>query len=119
MIDQDAKIVVVDDEPEILHVICEVLDDDGFQTVCMERPDPSIAERAEVSVYLLDLMLPGMSGIELAGQLKARGAEGHMIAMSASADMLRAARNSGLFDDVLSKPFDLVQLLDRVEAYAS
>lgn len=116
---QDGVVVVVDDEPEILSVICEVLDDDGFRTVCLEHPDPAIAEQASPSLYLLDLMLPGMSGIEYAQALRARGANVPMIAMSASADMLLRARESGLFDDVLAKPFDLAQLLDRVESYAA
>ena len=112
---------MVDDEREILDIICQVLDDDGFNVVCMDNPRSVIeAEDAlEASLYLLDLMLPGMSGIQLAGKIRQKDeGKAPIIAMSASADMLRRARESGYFDDILSKPFDLSELLNRVELYA-
>lgn len=118
---RDGTVVIVDDEPEILDIICDVLDEDGFRVVCAENPARFMEIEAEVRacLYLLDLMLPGMDGIQLAQVLRDhQTGQIPMIAMSASADMLRRARDSGLFNDFLAKPFDLTELLDRVEEYA-
>jgi CheY-like chemotaxis protein len=72
------------------------------------------------ALFLVDVMLPGMSGIELAEQLRAGGfARTPMIAMSASPGMLRAAAESRLFQEILPKPFDLTTLLDCVGRFAA
>lgn len=120
--ERDGTVVVVDDEPEILDIICDVLDEDGFHVVCAENPARFMEIESEVDacLYLLDLMLPGMDGIQLAKLLRShQTGKVPMIAMSASSDMLSRARDSGLFDDYLPKPFDLMELLDRVEGYAT
>lgn len=79
-----------------------------------------VTQSAHPDVFLLDLMLPGMSGIDLARRLRDLGyLREPMIAMSASPRMLNAANRSGLFQETLAKPFDLSTLLDTVERYAS
>ena len=59
-------------------------------------------------------MLPGMSGIEVAGQLRTRGFTTPIIGISASRLMLEVATGSGLFDDIVYKPFDLHELVDCI-----
>jgi DNA-binding response OmpR family regulator len=113
-------VVVVDDERELLDMICQVLDEDGFEVLCMEHPRRVVEmDDLHARLYLLDLMLPGMSGIQLAECIRqSEDANTSIVAMSASSDMLGRAQDSGFFDDVLPKPFDLSELLDRVETYA-
>lgn len=111
-------IVVVDDEPGILDTLCEVLEMEGYLTACVERPHDTggIASRRRPDLFLIDLMLPGMDGIALARCLRAEGfQETPMIAMSASNEMVRAAKQSGLFQEAIAKPFDIDSILDSVE----
>jgi CheY-like chemotaxis protein len=114
-------VVVVDDEPGILSVVCEVLEDDGYKVVCLSRPQ--MAEELDIAtpqLFILDMMMPGLSGIALARQLRRyRFSDTPMIAMSASSTMLRAAEDSHLFQGTLPKPFELNRLLDLAERYAS
>lgn len=115
-------IVVVDDESEILELVSVLLREEGYEVLSLGDPGLVADLTADVHpcLYLLDLMLPTMSGIELARQLRGDGhAEIHMIAMSASGGLLSSARTTGLFDGTLSKPFELLDLLDMVERYAA
>ncbi len=116
------SIVVVEDEKDVLSLLCDVLESDGFEVIGLGRPDE--VERMDSppnpDMFLLDLMLPGMNGIDLARRLRACGyADEPIIAMSASPRMLNLASRSGLFQETISKPFDLSTLLDTVERCAS
>lgn len=115
----DPRIVVVDDEPDVLELVCEVLEEDGFDVIPVEHPE-RIHKYAGVrpALMLIDIMLPGRSGIQLAESLRSDGyGDVPMVAMSASRGMLDAAERSGLFQATLPKPFDLDELLDCVDLF--
>ena len=111
-------IVIVEDEPDILDMVTDVLELEGFDVIAFNRPfDPSTL-RIDPDLFVVDLMLPGQSGIELAKRLRWQGFRSvPMIAMSASSKMLRAAEQSGLFQALLAKPFDLLRLLQMIETH--
>lgn len=116
-----ATVVVVDDEPGVLRVVCEVLEDDGYEVICLSHPQlAKELDEGAAKLFILDVMMPELSGIELAAELRHQGFE-HipMIAMSASSAMLRAAEASHLFQSTLPKPFELARLLDLAELYVS
>jgi DNA-binding response OmpR family regulator len=113
-------VVVVDDEPDVLHILCEVLEEAGLQVLCLDHPKQarSLDDSMSPCLFLIDLMLPEENGIRLAEELRAHAFDSvPMIAMSASSDMVRAAWASGLFQDTLSKPFDLDQVEKIVERH--
>ena len=117
-----SMVVVVEDDPDILELVCEVLEAEGFAVVALATPDVerihAIAPRP--AALLLDLMLPGMSGVDLAAQLRATSLpDTPLIAMSASRLMLEVARGSGCFQELLAKPFNLSALLKAVERCAT
>jgi two-component system alkaline phosphatase synthesis response regulator PhoP len=115
-------VVIVDDEPDVLELIHEVLCEEGLPVIAVAQPDRAINVATETipRLFLVDLMLPGCDGIELARRLRQMGLEQTpMVAMSASKGMLTAARTSDLFDDTLAKPFDLNALLDCVDRLAN
>jgi CheY-like chemotaxis protein len=115
-------IVVVDDEPDLRNVLCEMLEDDGYEVISLSRPSRVLELEPEEmpTVFLLDLMLPGMSGIELAGRIREGPFAGtSIIAISASAVMLRLATESGLFNATMQKPFDIDDLLGSVRTFAA
>jgi CheY-like chemotaxis protein len=116
----DPAIVVIDDERDVLELVRDVLEDEGLHVVAVDTPERALGltRRVRPDVFLVDLMLPGISGIELARRLRADGlTHAAMIAMSASRRMLSMAEESDLFDDVLPKPFDLDELVECVERY--
>jgi two-component system, OmpR family, response regulator CssR len=67
----DATVVVVDDERDILDLVCSVLQDEGYVVICLTHPvaigDVKTHE-PQPHLFLLDIMFPAMSGIELARQ---------------------------------------------------
>jgi two-component system alkaline phosphatase synthesis response regulator PhoP len=104
-------------------VIAEALREDGYRV--LEAPDGHTAIRAvnrppsrtdRPSLVLLDLMLPGLGGLQVLQQLAAPGGRVPVIAMSASCEHLAAAQRAGA-DAVLPKPFDLDGLVGVVEAH--
>ena len=116
------SLVIVDDEVELLDLLKDILEDEGHRVVACSDPErvQSLVLGVEPYLFLVDLMLPGIDGIELASRLRA----GHfrdtpIIAMSASAAMLAAARRSTLFQETLAKPFDLSTMLGYVERYVA
>jgi CheY-like chemotaxis protein len=114
-------VAVVEDEPEILQLLSDVLRASEFPV--MAYSDPDLIETSEGQegprVFLIDLMLPSISGIQLAGELRARGySDTPMIAMSASRVMLEFAAKSSLFQATLVKPFDVSTVIELVERYA-
>jgi CheY-like chemotaxis protein len=94
-----------------------ILEDAGFATTGVRHPERVLDEaaRCKPGLFLIDIMLEGRSGIDIASALRSNGFGGTpMIAISASHIMTRAATHSGLFQAVLEKPLDLDLLLDRV-----
>jgi CheY-like chemotaxis protein len=115
-------IAVIEDETLLLELLCEMLRDDGYEVVGFSHPVVAVQSLDEVgpTLFLIDMQLPGMTGLELAAQLR-RGpyASTPMIAMSASSLRLEEARRSTIFDEVLPKPFELSTVYDCVGQFAS
>lgn len=112
--------MVVDDEQVLLGILRDILEDEGYQVVTVADPmliGASISGQ-QPALFLIDIMLPAMSGIELAEDLRLVGyATTPMIAMSASRGMVGRAAESGCFISAIEKPFDLGSLVERVEQY--
>jgi CheY-like chemotaxis protein len=71
-----------------------------------------VHKEARPDLFLVDIMLPRITGIDLAGLLNENGfAQTPKIAMSASRERLEDAKRSGLFELTLEKPFDMRELL--------
>ncbi|MDQ2742130.1 MAG: response regulator [Chloroflexota bacterium] len=116
------SILVVDDEPDVLRLVCDLLQDEGYDAIPLDGPRALTTEEQcrEPDLFLLDMNLPVMSGIELARRLRDDGFPNTpMVAMSASPSMLHAAASTQLFQGILAKPFDFEELLEYAERYAS
>ncbi|TDF99534.1 response regulator transcription factor [Paenibacillus piri] len=116
------KIVVVDDEPNIVEVIRLYLEHAGYEPVIAYRGGEvlQLLREQQPDLVLLDVMLPDYSGFELCGHI--RGESGvlaqtpiiFLTAKGESIDKLRAF-NLGV-DDYIVKPFDPNELIARVKA---
>lgn len=116
----ERSIAVVEDEVDLCDLIGDMLEMEGYTVIAVKHPDeigPSVAGR-HIDLFLIDIMLPRLSGIELAQQLRGKGyAHTPMIAMSASTLMTRIASQSGVFDDAIDKPFEIADLLGCIRRY--
>lgn len=112
------RVAVIDDEPELLGLLAQILEGEGYSVHIFSHP-ASVAtllhKEARPDLFLVDIMLPRITGIDLASLLNENGfARTPKIAMSASPERLEEARRSGLFQLTLEKPFDVRELLTVV-----
>ncbi len=110
-------ILIVDDEKAISNLIRLHLEAAGYRA--LEAPNPSAAlvimQATTVDLILLDIMLPEMSGFELMQKLRTEDVP--VIFLTAVADTAEKIRGLRLgADDYITKPFDDLELLARVEA---
>ncbi|WP_084129344.1 MtrAB system response regulator MtrA [Demequina sp. NBRC 110055] len=113
-----ARILVVDDDPAVAEMIGIVLRGDGFDPIFCDHGDRAVGVfRAEQpDVILLDLMLPGRSGIDICREI--RGESGvPIIMLTAKSDTVDVVLGleSGA-DDYIPKPFKPRELIARVRA---
>ena len=112
-------ILIVDDDPNIREVLGVLLRSEGYLT--MEAENGSVAlekirENPEVDLVILDIMMPGISGVEVCEQLRAVSSVPvlFLTAKSQDADMVEAYDSGG--DDFLAKPFSQTELLMKVKS---
>ena len=113
----NGRILVVDDEPNIVDVVAMALRFQGFEvdTAGTGREALAAVERFRPQVMVLDVMLPDMEGFEVAERLGAQ--RGHvpiifLTARDATEDKLRGLSIGG--DDYVTKPFSLEELVARI-----
>ena len=118
MADRSGVVLVVEDDPLLVRLICELLNLHGFKSMGAGTAEEalSIAAAEHPAVFLIDLALPGLSGVDLATRLRAREFhEAPMIAMSVSAEMVHNAGRSDAFQEILWKPFEITQLIRSID----
>ncbi len=117
----EARILVVDDEPDILRVLVYHLSREGYRvSTAVNGPGAlSAAERELPELIVLDLMLPGMDGYEVLTALRGqeRTAQIPVILLTARRDEDERIRGFEVgADDYITKPFSARELVLRVEA---
>jgi len=113
-----ARLLVVDDDPEIRELTSEYLTQQGFDVHCVDGGEAMAAWLAthEVDLVILDLMLPGEHGLTLARRLKNEGDIPIIIVSAQGDDVDRIVGLEVGADDYISKPFNPRELLARVRA---
>jgi two-component system phosphate regulon response regulator OmpR len=117
MID-NARIIVVDDDPDVCETMAEYLGMRGFEVVTAHSGDTLrelIAGQA-VDLVLLDLNLPGDDGLTLARFLREQTDVGIIMVTAASETVDRVVGLEMGADDYVGKPVDLRELLARVKS---
>ena len=111
------KILVVDDELEIRDLLTEVLTGEGYDVIQASNGMEALelVEKEEPQVILLDVMMPGIDGIEVCRRLKEEDKTRFIpiIMVTAFEDRDVDAFVMGA-DDFVTKPFSLVELSFRV-----
>lgn len=118
---QVERVLVVDDEPDIVALVAYHLVKAGYRvSTAASGPDAVAQARADrPAILVLDLMLPGMSGFEVLEQLRADEATRDVAVLLLTARKDEPDRIRGLSlgaDDYLTKPFSPQELVLRVGA---
>ena len=112
------RILIVDDDPHLLEFLAEVIGHAGYDTVSASSGEAAlkVVAAGEPDMALLDISMPGMSGLELAATLKANSSVPFMF-LSAVGDS-ESARQAAAHGAVgyLVKPVDAARLMPAFEA---
>ncbi len=113
-------IVYVEDDERLARLTSQYLTLHGVEVVHVARGDAAVAEvlRVRPDVVLLDLMLPGMDGLEVCRQLRERVDVPIIMVTARVEEADRVMGLEGGADDYVSKPFSTRELLARVRAQA-
>jgi len=112
------RVLVVDDEASIRTIVEYALRDAGFEVVGAARGDEAlkVIEREPIDLVVLDLMLPGVDGLEVCRRIRATR-NTPIIMLSARAEELDKVLGLELgADDYVTKPFSPRELVSRVKA---
>ena len=109
------KILVIDDEKEIVDLICKELQEDyEVLTACNGQDGLHALEKNEISLVILDIMMPGIDGLEVCRRIRSFS---NIPIIMVSAKSQEQDKISGLTegaDDYLTKPFSTPELRARV-----
>lgn len=114
-------ILVVDDESSLRLVLSEVLSEEGYQVSCAANAEEALElfSRQSFELVFCDIVMPGMSGIELLKQIKEHypATEVIIITSHASLETAITALRTGAYDYLL-KPFESLDLISSLASRA-
>jgi adenylate cyclase len=111
-------VLVVDDDPVIVKLLQVNFEMEGYNVITAGDGEEGL-ERARAEnpdVMLLDVMMPKMNGLQVAGLLKGDPATSSIpiVLLSAKAQAADVQAGRDVADEYITKPFDPLELLDRV-----
>ncbi len=113
------KILIVDDDLDILEVIGLILESEGYEVELMSSGHEIFEHISKFNpdLILLDVMLGNMDGREICNNIKNTKDTLHIpiIMISATHNMAEFIKKNCRPDDFLEKPFDIVNLIHKVE----
>ena len=122
--EQTISILIVDDTEAIVHLLSYFLGgitdeidtaSDGAEAV--ERVVNAVRSGEPYDVVLMDLQMPKMSGLEAAQEIRDRGIDVPLVAMTAAGLAAEDCREAG-FDGYVTKPFDRQKLVAYISEFA-
>ena len=116
---QPARLLVVEDDDTIRETVCEAMEMEGFTVTAATNGQSAwdLLNRHRYDLVVLDLMLPGINGLDLCRQLR-QGNDGPLVLVVSARDT-ETDRVLGLevgADDYLIKPFGMRELVARCRA---
>ncbi len=120
MDEKDSRILVVDDEQDLCEILKFNLETEGYQVDTANSAEEAMEkDLASYNLLLLDVMMGGMSGFQLAKQLKEKEVTAHIPIIFLTARDTENDTVTGFnlgADDYISKPFSLREVMMRVRA---
>jgi two-component system alkaline phosphatase synthesis response regulator PhoP len=113
------RLLLVEDEPGLQLALSDRLSAEGYQVETAADGDTAVRRGAgePFDVIVLDVMLPGRDGFEVAKTLRQQGVRTPILMLTARSEVVDRVVGLKLgADDYLTKPFDTMELLARLEA---
>jgi two-component system, sensor histidine kinase len=117
------NVLFADDAPYLAHLFCHVLERAGYRVVCATDGCEALrlALTGNFMIGVLDIDMPGVTGWEIAKELRAQPSTAHMQLIAISGRSLpedqKRSEEAG-FDQHLNKPISSLQLLDAIQQSA-
>jgi two-component system, OmpR family, response regulator RegX3 len=113
-----ARILVVEDEPALADAVGYALRGEGHEVDTVEDGERAmqVARERPYDLLVLDLMLPGVSGIEVCRRLRHESPVPILMLTARDAEVDRVLGLEAGADDYVTKPFSMIELLARVRA---
>jgi DNA-binding response OmpR family regulator len=113
-----SKILIVDDEPALADAVSYALRKEGFETQAVGDGDQALdaALKGSYDLVLLDLNLPGLSGVEVCRRLRAESTVPIIMLTARDAELDLVLGLEVGADDYVTKPFSMAELVGRVRA---
>lgn len=115
---EQVKILIVEDDQRIAKLLKQFLNSEGFDTDVKHSAEDAVAELPDIQpdLIVLDLMLPGMDGVEFCQQIRPHFSKSILMLTAHEGDMQEViALNAGV-DDFVAKPIRTHVLLARIKA---
>ncbi|MBD1363094.1 response regulator [Mucilaginibacter sp. ZT4R22] len=113
------RILIIEDDREILEVLKTILEDHHFEVVGLERSDDilQLVEQHHPDLILTDYLLWGMNGGKICSVIKSHKYTSHIkvVLLTGYQDLAMSFGNFG-FDAFLSKPFEIKKLLKTISS---
>ena len=112
-----ARILIVDDNADVLHVMQLLLGSRGFEVEVTTNGEETfnLVNAFQPSLIFLDVHLSGMDGRDISRQLKNTEETKHIPIILFSANVINGTTlDESLADDFVSKPFDIHELLQKI-----
>ena len=115
------KIMVIDDEPDLLEVVKLILESDGYQVVTAGSGQEALnrIEKDMPDLVLLDIIMPRMDGWEVFSRIKSNSKTEDIPVIMLTAKDQRIDKLIGLHvvrvNDYITKPFGRAELLERIK----
>jgi two-component system KDP operon response regulator KdpE len=115
---EQTRVLLVEDDPNIVDLIRSNLSVRGFEVLVSTDGLRALqlVESARPDVVLLDLMLPGIDGMELCRMLRERSSVGIIVVSARRAERDKVGALNVGADDYMTKPFSIEELLARITA---
>jgi two-component system response regulator RegX3 len=112
------KILIVDDEPALVDAVGYALRKEGFETEAVDDGEDALhtALHGSHDLVLLDLNLPGLSGVEVCRQLRERSTVPIIMLTARDTELDRVLGLEIGADDYVPKPFSMAELVGRIRA---
>src|ERR1022692_2100489 len=113
------RILVIDDEPQITRVLRAALTAQGFDVRTANDPEEGLLVFREWTpdLVITDLMMPGMSGVEVCRAVRAQGRTPVLVLSVRDHERSKVEALDAGADDYVTKPFSIQELLARVRAH--
>ena len=113
-----STVLVIDDDPVIVKLLQVNFEMEGYAVISAENGVAGLTRARDDQPHLiiLDVMMPGMNGLDVARALRSAGETRDIpiILLSAKAQASDISMGLEVADDYITKPFDPLELLDRV-----